>query len=127
MATVSLDIVNQFASHEALDSAVSNSAAEVPGDTNYVFQVRIDNSANTSTVYLRFWDASSTPTSGSTVPDFIFPCAGESVAEFSFFPGLYTANTLYMAVSTTAGTSGNAAPSSSVIVRILSSNTDNEL
>ena len=126
MAYVELSIVEQFADQEIVDTALGASLQSPSGNTDYVFQVRIDNSANTSSVYLKIYDASSpaTVTVGSTAPDMIFPCAGESVAEFSLYPGAQIANGLHMACVTTPGTAGITSPSSSVIVRLLTGDND---
>jgi hypothetical protein len=126
MATVSLDVVEQFADQEIVDTALGATLQSPGGNTNYIFQVRIDNSANTSAVYLKIYDAASAAsvTVGTTDPDMIFPCAGESVAEFSLYPGAYITNGLHMACVTTPGTAGTTSPSSSVIVRLLTGNND---
>lgn len=126
MAPVSLEVVSQFADQEIVDTALGALLQSPSGNTSYIFQVRIDNSANTGAVYLKIYDAGSgsSVSVGSTHPDFIFPCAGESVAEFSFYPGAFIANGLHMACVTTPGTAGNSAPSNSVIVRLLTGNTD---
>jgi len=126
MASVSLEVVEQFASQEVVDTALGATLQSPSGDTDYIYQVRIDNSANTTSVYLKIYDASSpaSVTVGTTDPDMIFPCAGESVAEFSLYPGAYIVDGLHMACVTTPGTAGTTSPSSSVIVRLLTGNTD---
>lgn len=126
MATVELSIAEQFADQEVLDTALDANLESPTGSTNYIFQVRIDNSANTSAVYLKIYDAASAASVavGTTAPDMIFPCAGESVAEFSLYPGAQIVNGLHMACVTTPGTAGATSPSSSVIVRLLTGNND---
>ena len=102
---------------------------QVSGDTgtfalasgaHHMHQVIIDNTAGTTDVYLKLWDASSV-TLGTTAPNFIFPCAtGESI-EFSFAPkgSFGTAVRAQVSKDAGTGTSSPAYPTWSVTVSIL--------
>ena len=128
MAFVTLKNFEQFAEFEAVDIDLEGTALTVRNGATFLFQVRIDNTANSAKTYVRLFDAASgSTTNGSTDPDFILPCAASSVAEFSFFPGAVFATELCAAASTTAGTAGNSAPTSSCIVKFLYGTSDNDI
>ena len=128
MAIVTTQTFAQFAEKESVDTDLENLDIEVTGSAVFLFQVRIDNTANTAKSYVRIWDiAAAGVTVGSTVPDFILPCAASSVAEYSFFPGVHFDTAMTVACVTTAGTSGSASPTNSVIVRLLHGATDNDI
>ena len=68
-------------------------------------QVRIDNTAGTSAVYLRLYDAAAgSVTLGTTSPDMIIPCAAGETAKLTYQPGnaWSTAITANLTTSTTA-------------------------
>ena len=69
-----LEVVSQFADQEIVDTALGALLQSPSGNTDYIFQVRTDNSANTSAVYLKIYDnlVRIICFVGSTHPDFIF-------------------------------------------------------
>tara|TARA_R100000655_G_scaffold30670_1_gene61649 strand:+ start:11712 stop:12098 length:387 start_codon:yes stop_codon:yes gene_type:complete len=128
MAIVNLKTFEQFAENEAIDIDLEHTPQTVRNGDTFLFQVRIDNTANSAKTYVRLFDvASGSVTNGTTDPDFILPCAASSVAEYNFFPGAFFDTELSATASTSAGTSGTGAPSSSCIVRFLYGSSDNDV
>ena len=90
------------------------------GSSGNMYQVLINNNANSSAVYLKLYDTTGTVTLGSSHPDFVFPCPATSTRQYNFHDGLPFATGLKFLCSTVGGTgdSGDNAPAESVIVRI---------
>lgn len=97
-------------------NATEEDAASSGGN---LYQVYIDNTANSGQVYLKLYEAASgSVTVGSTHPSFVFPCPASSTRQFNFADGLPFATALSFACVTSPGTDGNTDPSSDVVVRI---------
>jgi len=111
MATVKLYTLAGAISTKRVDfSQLSSDTGtfSLASGAHHVHQVLIDNTAGTTDVYLKLWDAGSV-TLGTTAPAFIFPCAtGESV-EYSFSPKGSFATAVRAHFSRDAGT-GSASP-----------------
>lgn len=85
-----------------------------------LYQVKIDNSANASIVYLQCYDNTS-PTVGSTIPNMILPCPASTSKTYVIdLSAGYPFVTALSLACTTAPT-GNTAPASAVIVSLLCS------
>ena len=128
MAIVNTSTNQQFAGKEAKDVDLQSDKQSInPADT-FLFQVKIDNSANSAKSYVKLYDnALSLVSVGTSEPDFILPVAAESTAEYSFFPGVFFDTGLVAACVTTAGKAGSSNPSSSVIVQFLYDAADNDV
>ena len=83
-----------------------------------IYQVYIDNTNNSGTVYLKLYETTGSVTVGGDHPSFVFPCAGSVTRQFNFPDGIAYATGLKAACVTSAGTDGNTGPSSDVIVRV---------
>ena len=128
MATVLTSTNQQFAGTEAVNVDLPHTSETIKNGALFLFQVKIDNSANSAKSYVKLYDVvAGSVTVGSTVPNFILPCAAESTAEYSFFPGAHFSTELCATCVTTAGTSGNSSPTSAVIVRFLFDTADNDV
>jgi len=128
MAIVVTSTNQQFAGSEAVETDLQATDQTVRNGGTFLFQVKIDNTANSAKSYVKLYDvATASVTVGSTEPEFILPCAASSTAEYSFFPGAHFNTELCAACVTTAGTSGNSNPSNSVIVRFLFDSADNDV
>lgn len=92
-------------------------------DTNntYLDQVTIDNSNNTSAVYLKLYnsDASSASTVGTTNPMWVFPCSASSTADFTLDPAFKFLAGIQATCLTDAGTAGTTVASNAVTVVLL--------
>ena len=128
MAIVVTSTNEQFAGSEAVETDLQAADQTVRNGATFLFQVKIDNTANSAKSYVKLYDTvTGSVTVGSTEPEFILPCAASSTAEYSFFPGVVFGTELCAACVTTAGTSGNTNPSNSVIVRFLFDTADNDV
>ena len=116
MAIVNTSNNEQFAGKIAKDIDLQSDKQSINAAATYLFQVTIDNSANSAKSYVKLYDnALSLVSVGTTEPDFILPVAAESTAEYSFFPGVFFDTGLVAACVTTAGKAGSSNPSSSTI------------
>jgi len=110
-------------SYEASDAALANSPQLVVASAKFVYQIEIDNTANTGAAsYVKLYDdnTSSSVTVGTSVPMAIFvaPAATKLSVTFPYGVGTYFANGIVWACVTTAGTAGTTSPTSSVICRM---------
>ncbi len=86
-----------------------------------VFGIEVDNTGNTSDVFVKLWDAASSPTVGTTVPNagILRVEAGKKQPFFLNGPdGLAIADDLYVVCVTTGGTGGSTAPTNAVTADI---------
>lgn len=101
----------------------SNATSEddVRGGATTVYMVDVDNTANAAVSYVKLYD-SAAPTVGTTAPDFVFKVTASTRKVFVLdMSGVAFTTGLSFATVTAAGTAGTSSPSSSVIVRILTS------
>ncbi len=85
-----------------------------------VFGMEVDNTGNTSDVFVKMWTAAS-PTVGTTVPDLgIFRVEAGKKQPFFFngLTGMDLAVDFYVACVTTGGTGGSTAPTNAVTADI---------
>lgn len=82
-----------------------------------LYAIRINNDDNDVFTYVRLWDASSSPTNGTTDPDWILPVPPSSTRTFTFGAGLQgvdISNSLYMAGVSNKGKTGSDSPTNNV-------------
>ena len=110
-------------SSEAVDSALGATAQAVSTATGTIYQVEVDNTANTSAAsYVKVWStAVGSLTVGTDAPIAIFPApAGAKVCyTFPYGKGVYSANYITWACVTAAGTAGTSSPSASVVAKMI--------
>jgi hypothetical protein len=111
-------------SYEASDSTLANSPQLVVGSAMFVYQVEIDNTANTSAAsYVKLYDdnGSSSVTVGTSVPMAILvaPAATKISITFPYGIGTYFANGIVWACVAEPGTAGTTSPTSAVIAKIM--------
>jgi hypothetical protein len=86
----------------------------IRGGATTVYQVCVDNTANSAATYLNAWN-NANPTVGSTPPDFSFLIPATSKKTITLdFTGILFGTALSLACTTTAG--GSTAPNSNTIV-----------
>ena len=97
----------------------ANATAEVAvtGAAGSIFQIEVDNTANVAASYLKIFD-SAAPVVGTTDPDYIIKVPSNTKLSFVCPDGM-SFNDLSFAVVTTGGTGGTTAPSSAVIVKMV--------
>ena len=123
MAAALTSINTQLSNTRSVDTAATNSLVEISGSAETIQQIKIDNTANTTKVFLNLFDAASTGgvTLGTTHPHVLLPCEASSVVQYAFATSLSFANGIIQLVTTDAGTPGvsPAAPGTAVTVEIL--------
>lgn len=100
----------------------SNTIISVTATNNTILdQVTIDNTLNTSAVYLKLYnsDAGSASTVGTTNPMWVFPCAASSTADFTLDPGFKFLAGIQATCLTDKGTAGTTVASNDVTIVLL--------
>lgn len=81
-----------------------------------VYAAVIDNTANSSIAYLRFWDTTTSgdAESGTDLPYMILKADASTKVQYNFDKGIYFGTGIHTSVVTTVGTTTNVAPAGSV-------------
>jgi hypothetical protein len=115
---------------DVIEDKTANATAQnnVTGAAATLFGAYIDNTLNSTTVYLKIWNHAS-PTVGTTAPDFSFACPAGKLVQYTWAGGVAMGVAIsYACVAETAsadlaplagGTAGTTSPAKNVIVRIL--------
>jgi hypothetical protein len=119
MAAAITEVPTPIESKLVVDGSVGVAAQQVSTSSGIMYRVTVDNSGNsTEAVYLKIWDVGSSPTVGTTRPDFQFPAPVSKKVCYMFPDGLAFASGLFYAVSKEAGVPTTNNPSSTVPVYI---------
>ncbi len=121
MAATSHTVLTPLADIELVDSAVTNTSvdnASGSSGTLTLYYVEVDNSANSSTTYLKMVRASSA-TPSSTGPDTILSAPAATISYFAFATGMDQTYLTYWATSTAANGTSQTAPSTAITARFL--------
>jgi len=122
MATYKTSIASSVSSARWTDTAATATEVEVSTSSINIHQVRIDNTANSTKLYLKLYNlAASSLTVGSNSPESILPVEAGSSVEYGFDPGMAFGTALCYAVVTTGGTAGSTDPGTAITVEILTS------
>lgn len=112
---------NPVAAKLVVDADADGTAEnDMTGTTGSIFLVDVDNTANAAASFVKLYDAAA-PTVGTTAPDWIFKIPASVRRVFACTEGVAFATALSMACVTAGGTAGATGPTSSVIVRLLTS------
>ena len=108
---------------EASDADLAAAPQLVVASSKFVYQVEVDNTANTSAAsYVKVYDDNTTSsiTVGSSVPMMIFPApaASKVIYTFPYGFGAYFANGIVWACVTAGGTGGSTGPTSDVVAKM---------
>lgn len=110
----------QISASRAEETDGTSTVNAIGSGTLYLDQVSIDNTGNANDpVYLKMYDTGATGSTGSTVPDFIFPCAAGEIIQLSFEPGGRFTNGMQVAVVLEPGTAGTTSPTNNVSYSLL--------
>lgn len=128
--TASQIILGTNLSTDVIEDLTANATAQnnVTGAAATLFGVYIDNTLNSTTVYLKIWNTGS-PTVGTTAPHFSFMCPAGKIVQYTWAGGIALGTAIsYACVAETAavgsapaagGTAGTTSPAKDVAVRIL--------
>ena len=121
MALSVSDQVSPVGSKLIVDTDANATARnDVTGTSGTIYQVDVDNEANSDNpVYFKIYDNAS-PTVGTTSPDHIFKVLVNQRRNIAIPEGLDFTNLSYCAV-VSGGTAGTTAPTSAVVVRMVTS------
>lgn len=122
MSVTTTPLSNPVGANIVIDTT-SNGTSEndVRSGATTVYVVDVDNSANASATYTKLYNSAS-PTVGTTAPDVVLMTPGSSRrAHVLGLEGTAFSTALSFCSVTAGGTAGTSSPSSSVIVRILTS------
>lgn len=98
-------------------SATATADNNVTGEAGAIYNIELDNSSNSSSVYLKIYDNAS-PVVGTTAPDHTFRVKGNQLRSVVAPQGL-DFDYLSFACVTTGGTAGTTSPTNPVIVRMV--------
>ena len=120
MATYKTSISGSISDAKWTDDAATATEVEASSSAINVDQVRIDNTANSTKLYLKLYNlAASSLTVGSNSPESILAVEAGSSVEYGFDPGMVFGTALCYAVVTTGGTAGTAGPGTAITLEIL--------
>ena len=121
MSLVSRTLPGNLAATELSDLNVQGGTSPVLGHSGAttIVSVFLDNTAGSADAYLRIWDATSGKTNGTDAADYIFYAPGNSARMYSIPLGLTIDTGILYAGANAAGNSGSAAPTNTLIARIL--------
>ena len=113
MATSSTNLNSPISNTHYTDTDIGSgttaTSTTISGSSEVVNHILINNSVNSSKVYVKLYNDASSPTIGTTEPFMVLPCEALSSFEIQFLPGITFAQLHYAAV-TTAGESGTTGP-----------------
>jgi hypothetical protein len=92
----------------------------VKAGSGTLYKVEIVN-PNGAAVYAKFYDSTSSITSGTTHPDWVFMCPASVTRSYACPGGTAFGTGLKFECVTTPGTGGSTAPTAAVTVRVLAS------
>jgi hypothetical protein len=119
VAEVGTAIVNQTQEPPAAGAALASEL--IYTGAIRVYAAVIDNTANSSIAYLRFWDTT-TPgdaQSGTDLPYMILKADASTKVQYNFDKGIYFGTGIHTSVVTTVGTTTNVAPAGNVSMTYL--------
>ena len=102
-------------SDTSADAVVNADVTGAAGNVNYV---QVNNLANSTAVYLKFYNVAS-PTVGTTAPSHIFRCGAAKTEYFIIPQGSVFGTAVSYACTTAGGTGGTTSPSSAVIIKAI--------
>lgn len=101
------------------DTSVDASAVNNPtGGSGTLYYVEINNAANSSAVFVKFYDHAS-PTIGTTSPDIVLRCGAAESQYFNLPQGIAFGTAVSYACTTAGGTAGTGSPSNAVILKAI--------
>ena len=121
MAAVQFTVPGSTSGFRIEDTDVTAAIQKVVDGDFYIDQIVIDNTNNTSAMYLKFYDVASggSVTVGTTNPDFIFPVSASSTVQYTMQPGAFFDLGIAFACVNPPGTGGTTSPTNDVSVKIL--------
>jgi hypothetical protein len=113
-------ILTTLATNLFQDTVNGNVGIAVKASAGTFFVIHVDNSANAGAAsYVKLYDSATTPSVGTTVPDWVIKVPGAFVGNVLIATaGIAFSAGLQVATVTAGGTAGVTAPTSAVIVRI---------
>jgi len=105
---------------QAVQTSATTTTDTLKASGGTLFKVEIDNTANSSSVYLKLYNnVGGAVTGDGTDPNYVFKCPASSTKVYSCPKGTVFPNALYARCVTTGGTAGTGNATSAVIYRIL--------
>ena len=114
--------IEPFAKFQTVDTAAAATVQYAQSGSTKLVGWFVDNESNGAKSYIKFYDATSGVTVGTTVPEAIFMVPASTSRMFSFPSGIAFSTGVAYAVVTAGGTTGTTGPSSAVTVRLLIDN-----
>ncbi len=103
----------------AVQTDATSTTDTLKSGSGTLFKVEINNTTNSSPVFLKLYNNTGGAATDSTDPAFVFKCPASVTRVYSCPKGTAFANALYARCVTTGGTAGTGNPTNDVIYRIL--------
>tara|TARA_X000001388_G_scaffold36596_1_gene25894 strand:- start:510 stop:875 length:366 start_codon:yes stop_codon:yes gene_type:complete len=111
-------VANAGATH-AIQTDATSTVDVLKAGSGTLYKVEINNTTNSSPVYVKLWLSTGSITVGTTDPHYVFKCPASVTRSYSCPKGAAFATGLKAACVTTGGTAGTSNPTNDVIYRIL--------
>ena len=120
MALSLIGVVSDAGGTHAVQTSATTTTDTLKASGGTLFKVEINNTANSSAVYLKLYNnVGGAVTGDGTDPNYVFKCPASSTKVYSCPKGTAFANALYARCVTTGGTAGTGNATSPVVYRIL--------
>ena len=119
MAQTIATVIGKLSATRLDNTSVTSSVQTATGSSTVINQIIIDNSNNSTAVYLKLYNTTGSVTVGTTDPACVFPAAASEAADFQFSPGLTLDTGIKYACVQEAGTAGTTNPSNAVVLKML--------
>ena len=119
MAVSSKTVPVPFAEIQTVDTAAAATVQYAKGGSVKLVGFLVNNESNGAKSYIKFYDATSGVTVGTTAPIALFMVPASTSRMYTMPGGIAFSTGVAYAVVTSGGTAGTTGPSSSVTVRLL--------
>ena len=100
-------------------NVVASTAIDPGAAGGIVHAIEIDNTANSTAIYMKGWFQAGAPTIGTTAPKIVLKCAAGTKTQYSWSNGFAYTNTFFASALTIGGTAGTASADSTVFMNFL--------
>lgn len=119
MSFSSQNLPGNLASTKVVDPDVGNTVQYAYAGAKNLVGVYLDNTGGSNPAFVRFWDATSGVTNGTTVPEHIFFVPGNKARMISIPIGLAFSTGIAYCGSNSPGTPGTTAPTTTLKMTLL--------
>ena len=112
-------VISDAGATHAIQTSATTATDTLKSGSGTLFKVEINNTANSSAVYLKLYNNVGGVPDNTTDPTYVFKCPASTSKVYSCPKGTAFPNALYARCVTTGGTAGTGNATNPVIYRIL--------